>query len=112
MQLNHAILEAFNGVQIQGHVTMTSRYQWNAVADVPVGAGADVNDDVSTLRHAYGFSGGEGQRSRIYFLSILRTPDHFAMRRASMVPASSNHVLPPSVLTSERQRKLSASIDT
>src|SRR5438876_8746997 len=31
MQLNHAILEAINGVQIQGHVTMTPRYQWDAV---------------------------------------------------------------------------------
>src|SRR2546430_6289101 len=31
MQLNHTILEAFNGVQIQGHVTVTPRYQWNAI---------------------------------------------------------------------------------
>src|SRR5205085_6416732 len=31
MQLNHTILEAFNGVQIQGHVTLTLRYQWDAV---------------------------------------------------------------------------------
>src|SRR3989454_2209240 len=31
MQLNHTILEAINGVQIQGHVTMTPRYQWDAV---------------------------------------------------------------------------------
>src|SRR5438552_15846627 len=31
MQLNHAILEAINGVQIQGHVTMAPRYQWSAV---------------------------------------------------------------------------------
>src|SRR6267143_4907356 len=31
MQLNHTILEAINGVQIQGHVTMTPRYQRDAV---------------------------------------------------------------------------------
>src|ERR1700716_843400 len=31
MQLNHTVVEAFNGVQIQGHLTVTSRYQWNAV---------------------------------------------------------------------------------
>src|SRR5207253_4671563 len=31
MQLNHTIFEAINGVQIQGHVTMTPRYQWDAV---------------------------------------------------------------------------------
>src|SRR6266480_1040795 len=31
MQLNHTILEAINGVQIQRHVTMTPRYQWDAV---------------------------------------------------------------------------------
>src|SRR5438034_1867812 len=31
MQLNYTILEAINGVQIQGHVTMTPRYQWDAV---------------------------------------------------------------------------------
>ncbi len=31
MQLNQTILEAFNGVQIQGHVTVTPRYQWNAI---------------------------------------------------------------------------------
>src|SRR3989441_8258402 len=30
-QLNHTILEAINGVQIQRHVTMTPRYQWDAV---------------------------------------------------------------------------------
>jgi len=33
MQLNHTVLEAFNGVQIQGHVTMTPSYQWNAIPD-------------------------------------------------------------------------------
>ena len=31
MQLNQTIFEAFNEVQIQGHVTVTPRYQWNAV---------------------------------------------------------------------------------
>jgi hypothetical protein len=31
MQLNHTILEAFDGPQIQGHVAVTSRYQWNAI---------------------------------------------------------------------------------
>src|SRR2546430_6666158 len=31
MQLNHTILEALNGVQIQRCVTMTPRYQWDAV---------------------------------------------------------------------------------
>src|SRR6266849_2018945 len=31
MQLNHTILEAFDGLQIQGHVAETSRYQWNAI---------------------------------------------------------------------------------
>src|SRR5207249_10318765 len=31
MQLNHTILEAIHGVHIQGHVTMTPRYQWDAV---------------------------------------------------------------------------------
>ena len=33
MQLNQTILEAFNGMQIQGHVTVTPRYQWNAIAN-------------------------------------------------------------------------------
>src|SRR6266513_1405078 len=33
LQLNHTILEAFNGVQIQGHVAVTSRYQWNAISN-------------------------------------------------------------------------------
>ena len=28
MQLHHTILEAFDGLQIQGHVAVTSRYQW------------------------------------------------------------------------------------
>src|SRR6266581_6853152 len=31
VQLNHTILEALNGVQLQGHVTMTPRYQCDAV---------------------------------------------------------------------------------
>ena len=31
MQLNHTILEAINGVQIQGHVTMTPRDQWDTI---------------------------------------------------------------------------------
>src|SRR5262249_3756944 len=31
MQLNQTILEAFNGVQLQGDVTVTPRYQWNAI---------------------------------------------------------------------------------
>ena len=31
MQLNQTILEAFNGVQIQRHVTVTPRYEWNAI---------------------------------------------------------------------------------
>src|SRR5260370_36789242 len=31
MQLHHTILEAFDGLQIQGHVAVTSRYQWNAI---------------------------------------------------------------------------------
>jgi len=31
MQLNHTVLEAINGVQIQGDVTMTPRDQWDAV---------------------------------------------------------------------------------
>ena len=31
MQLNHTVLEAFNGVQIQRHVTVAARYQWNAI---------------------------------------------------------------------------------
>ncbi len=31
MQLNQTIPEAFNGAQIQGHVTVTPRYQWNAI---------------------------------------------------------------------------------
>src|SRR6266571_491217 len=30
-RLNHTILEAFDGVQVQGHVTMTPRYQGNAI---------------------------------------------------------------------------------
>src|SRR5207253_550481 len=33
MRLNHTILEALDGVQLQGHVTMTPRYQWDAVPD-------------------------------------------------------------------------------
>src|SRR5438876_4859682 len=31
MQLNQTILEAFNGVQFQGHMTVTPRNQWNAI---------------------------------------------------------------------------------
>jgi hypothetical protein len=31
MQLNHTILEAFDGLQIQRDVAVTSRYQWNAI---------------------------------------------------------------------------------
>jgi len=31
VQLNQTILEPFNGVQIQGYVTVTPRYQWNAI---------------------------------------------------------------------------------
>jgi hypothetical protein len=31
MQLNQTILEAFNGVQFQGYVTVTPGYQWNAI---------------------------------------------------------------------------------
>src|SRR5258708_728293 len=31
MQLNQTILEAFNRVQLQGHVTVTPRDQWNAI---------------------------------------------------------------------------------
>ena len=31
MQLNQTIIEPFDGLQIQGHLAMTSRYQWNAV---------------------------------------------------------------------------------
>src|SRR4030095_14367891 len=33
MQLNQIILEASKGVQIQGHVTVTPRYQWNVITD-------------------------------------------------------------------------------
>src|SRR6266571_3626841 len=33
MQLNHAILEALDGAQLQGHVTMMPRYQWDAIPD-------------------------------------------------------------------------------
>ena len=32
-QLNQAILEAFNGVQIQELVTAAPRYQWNPIPD-------------------------------------------------------------------------------
>jgi hypothetical protein len=31
MQLNHTILEAFNGVQLQGYVTVTPRYERDAI---------------------------------------------------------------------------------
>lgn len=31
MQLNHTILEAFDGLQIQGHVAVESRYRLNAI---------------------------------------------------------------------------------
>lgn len=33
MQLNQAILEAFNGLQVQGHVTVAPRDQGNAITD-------------------------------------------------------------------------------
>ncbi len=33
MELNQTIVEAFTGVQLQGHVTVTPRYKWNAVPD-------------------------------------------------------------------------------
>src|SRR5437773_2229163 len=32
-QLNQTILEAFDGVQLQGHVAVTPRDQWNAIPD-------------------------------------------------------------------------------
>src|SRR2546425_156245 len=77
MQLNHTILEAINGVQIQGHVPPPPRYQWDAVPnegvhaietlwcraggqpfeiavgtrDIAIRAGRDVDDDFATLRH-------------------------------------------------------------
>jgi hypothetical protein len=35
MQLNQTILEAFKGVQLQGHVTVTPRYQGNAIPNRP-----------------------------------------------------------------------------
>ena len=31
MQLNHTILEALDGLQIEGHMAMTPSYQWNAI---------------------------------------------------------------------------------
>jgi hypothetical protein len=31
MQLNQTLLEAFHGVQMKGHVSVTPRYQWNAI---------------------------------------------------------------------------------
>ena len=31
MELNHTILEAFKGMQLQGYVTVAPRYQWNAI---------------------------------------------------------------------------------
>src|SRR5712691_4820206 len=43
MQLNHTILEAINGVQIQGHVTVTSRQQWDAL---PNENGGHTNDEL------------------------------------------------------------------
>src|SRR4030095_830778 len=33
VQLNQTILEAFNRIQVQVHVTVTPRYQWNAIPD-------------------------------------------------------------------------------
>ena len=33
IQLNQTIVEAFNGMQVQGHVTVTPRYQWNTITD-------------------------------------------------------------------------------
>src|SRR5438105_15627403 len=33
VQLNEAVVEPFNGVQIQGYVAMTARYQRNAIAN-------------------------------------------------------------------------------
>ena len=43
MQLNHTILEAINGEQIQRHVTRTPRYQWDAV---PNENGGHTDDEV------------------------------------------------------------------
>lgn len=31
VQLDETIFEALDGAQLQGHVTMTTRYQWNAI---------------------------------------------------------------------------------
>jgi hypothetical protein len=31
MQLNQTVLEGLHGVQLQGHVTVTARYQWDAI---------------------------------------------------------------------------------
>src|SRR5262245_27273745 len=33
VQLHQTVLEAFNGAQLQGHVTVTPREQWNAIPD-------------------------------------------------------------------------------
>jgi len=33
VQLHQAVREALSGVQIQGHVTVTPSYQWNAVSN-------------------------------------------------------------------------------
>src|SRR5262245_20485869 len=33
MQLDQTILEAFGGLQLQGHVTGATSYQWNAVSN-------------------------------------------------------------------------------
>jgi len=41
MELHHTILEAFNGLQIQGHVTVTLRDQWNPVPNEHWGHGDD-----------------------------------------------------------------------
>lgn len=41
MHLNHTILEPFDGLQIQGHMAGTSRYQWNAIPNKHWGHGDD-----------------------------------------------------------------------
>src|SRR5438046_9744510 len=41
MELHHTILEAFSGLQIQWHVTVTLRDQWNPVPNEHRGHGDD-----------------------------------------------------------------------
>ena len=88
MQLNHTIFEAFDGLQIQGHVAVTSRYQWNAIPSEHWG---HTDDELVDRHHEVSTESGS---DRVSLISKIGT--------RTIVTRS----LPLSVLTSSLTRAL------